>query len=125
MNKSLLKGIEGIFIPVKDPEASARWYEAVLGLQLSYIEEAAAVMKISGDSPTVVCLVRVDDHIPMRFPSNSFGVGKYVNFIPEDIDKLYEELKDKGIAVNILERDEEKKYFTFYDPDGNPLGACQ
>ena len=125
LNKSLLKGVEGIFIPVRYPEVSARWYEEVLGFRLNYIEEEAAVMNISNDSPTVVCLVKVENHTPMKFPSNNFGVGKYVNFIPEEIEKLHAELKAKGIAVNALEGDEETKYFTFYDPDGNPLGACQ
>lgn len=125
LNKSLLKGVEGIFIPVRDSKVSARWYEEVLGFQLNYIEEEAAVMKISSDSPTVVCLVKVEYHTPMKFPSNHFGVGKYINFIPEDIETLYDELKSKGIAVNSLDGDGDKKYFTFFDPDGNPLGACQ
>ncbi|MEK3975872.1 MULTISPECIES: VOC family protein [unclassified Psychrobacillus] len=125
MGTSLLNGVEGIFIPVKNPAVSAQWYETVLGFKLNYIEEEAAVMKISNNSPTVVCLVKVENYTPMKFPSNNFGVGKYVNFIPENIEKLYDELKNKGIAVKPLEGDEEKKYFTFFDPDGNPLGACQ
>ncbi|WP_431833411.1 VOC family protein [Cytobacillus oceanisediminis] len=37
MNKPLLKGVEGIFIPVKDPELSAKWYKEILGFQLDLI----------------------------------------------------------------------------------------
>ncbi|UIO43914.1 VOC family protein [Brevibacillus brevis] len=31
MAQSLLKGMEGVFIPVTDPGASAKWYEEKLG----------------------------------------------------------------------------------------------
>jgi hypothetical protein len=34
MAKPLLKGMEGVFIPVKDPELSAKWYEEILGFKL-------------------------------------------------------------------------------------------
>lgn len=60
MTNPLLMGMEGVFIPVKDPKLSANWYEEILGFKLLYIEE-------EGDS----------------------------------------------------------KFFTFYDPDDNPLGVCQ
>ncbi|MDQ1143697.1 catechol 2,3-dioxygenase-like lactoylglutathione lyase family enzyme [Bacillus sp. SORGH_AS 510] len=85
MTKPLLKGMEAVFIPVKDPKLSAKWYEEILGFTLIYIEEEAAVMRIEEGAQTVVCLVRTVDHQPMKFPENKFGVGKYYNFIPHDI----------------------------------------
>ncbi|WP_409304885.1 VOC family protein [Peribacillus sp. SCS-155] len=125
MSKPLLQGLEGIFIPVKDPKASAEWYGSVLGFSLVYIEEEAAVLKIAADSKTVVCLVRTPDHEPMNFPENSFGVGKYYNFIPNDIEETYRELKLKGVKVNPIGGEGDTRFFTFFDPDGNPLGVCQ
>jgi hypothetical protein len=38
-------------------------------------------------SQTVVCLIRTSNHQPMKFPENNFGVGKYYNFIPNDIEE--------------------------------------
>jgi len=58
MKQSLLNGVEAIFIPIKDPHLSAKWYENKLGFKLLYIEEGAAVMKIADQSATVVCLVK-------------------------------------------------------------------
>ena len=125
MTKPLLKGMEGVFIPVKDLERSAKWYEEILGFKLIYIEEEAAVMKISEQSQTVVCLVKTIKHQPMKFPENQFGVGKYYNFIPDDIEEAHRTLLTKNVKVNQISGEGTTKFFTFYDPDGNPLGVCQ
>ncbi|MFJ5565032.1 VOC family protein [Lysinibacillus xylanilyticus] len=126
MTKQLLNGMEGVFIPVKDPKISADWYAEILGFELIYIEEDAAVMKIAEHSQTVVCLVRTLNHKPMEFPNNNFGVGKYYNFIPNnDIEETYKFLTEKNVKVNPIHGESSSKFFTFYDPDNNPLGVCQ
>jgi glyoxylase I family protein len=125
MTHSLLRGMEGVFIPVKNPSLSANWYEEKLGFQLLYIEEEAAVLKISSESQTVVCLVKAVHHQPMEFPENNFGVGKYYNFIPKDIEETHRVLRNQGVQVNPIGGEGNHRYFTFFDPDGNPLGVCQ
>lgn len=125
MAKPLLKGMEGVFIPVKNPASSAQWYEEVLGFKPVYIEEEAAVMRIEEEAQTVVCLVRTANHQPMKFPENDFGVGKYYNFIPNDIEETYKHLLSKNVKVNPISGEGSTRFFTFYDPDNNPLGVCQ
>lgn len=122
---TLLKGMEGVFIPVTDPEASAKWYEEKLGFTLIYIEEEAATMRIAPEAQTVVCLVRTPNHQPMKFPANGFDVGKYYNFKPENIEETYNTLKERGVEVGPLAGEDGFNFFTFYDPDGNPLGVCR
>ena len=93
MTKPLFKGMEGVFIPVKNPAASMKWYEDILGFKRIYHEEDAAVMRIGEESQTVICLVKTKDHQAMHFPDNSFGVSKYYNFYPdrpiEDVHALF------------------------------------
>ena len=125
MSQPLLMGMEGIFIPISDPKFSAYWYEQKLGFKLIYIENEAAVMKISDISQTVVCLVRSINHQPMIFPENNFGVGKYYNFISNDIEETHRLLLERDVQVDSISGDGITKFFTFYDPDGNPLGVCQ
>lgn len=125
MTRPLLKGMEGVFIPVTDPERSAKWYEEKLGFELIYMEVEAAVMRIAQTSQTVVCLVKTPNHQPMEFPENKFGVGKYFNFIPEDVEETHRFLLEQGVKVNPIGGDGTTWFFTFYDPDGNPLGVCQ
>ena len=126
MAKSLFKGLEGIFIPVKDPVESMIWYEEILGFKRIYHEEDAAVMKIDEQAQTVVCLVKAHEHLAMSFPDNSFGVGQYYNFIPSGpIEDIYRSLKAMNVRTGALGGDGETRFFTFYDPDGNPLGVCQ
>ncbi|MFP7442954.1 VOC family protein [Bacillus infantis] len=125
MTAALFKGREGVFIPVTDPESSAKWYEEILGFQLIYIEEEAAVMRIGDKSQTVFCLVKTQNHQPKSFPENNFEVGKYYNFIPNDIEDTHKLLLEKEVKVDPIGGDESTKFFTFYDPDNNPLGVCQ
>lgn len=125
MTKPLLNGMEGVFIPVKDPSISAKWYEKILGFTLVYIENEAAVLRISEQSLTVVCLVKIEHHQPMSFPENKFGVGKYYNFLSIDIEETYQSLLNKDVKVGPLGGEGTTKFFTFYDPDENPLGVCQ
>ncbi|MCH7321494.1 VOC family protein [Solibacillus sp. MA9] len=125
MTKALLKGMEGVFIPVKDPVLSAKWYEEKLGFTVIYIEVEAAVMKIAEKSQTVVCLVKTQNHQPMKFPDNNFGVGKYYNFISHDIEETHKLLVERDIKVNPIGEEGTTRFFTFYDPDGNPLGVCK
>lgn len=125
MTIPIFKGMEGVFIPVKDPAISAKWYEEVLGFKIIYIEEEAAVMQIGEEPQTVVCLVKTLNHVPMKFPENKFGVGKYYNFIPTDIEEAHKILLTKGVKVNSIGGEGSTRFFTFYDPDGNPLGVCK
>ncbi|WP_446936876.1 VOC family protein [Lysinibacillus fusiformis] len=123
--KSLLHGVEAIFIPIKDPQLSAKWYEEKFGFKLLYIEEDAAVMKIAERSATVVCLVKTENHQPLHFPDNHFGVGKYYNFLSSSIEETYQSLVEQQVNVNPMGGEGQTRFFTFYDLDGNPLGVCQ
>ncbi|MFU8647011.1 VOC family protein [Lysinibacillus sp. RSDA_15] len=123
--RSLLNGVEAIFIPIKDPQLSVKWYEEKLGFKLLNIEEDAAVMKIGEQSVTVVCLVKTENHQPLHFPDNHFGVGKYFNFLSSTIEDTYQSLVEQQVEVNPIGGEGQIKFFTFYDLDGNPLGVCQ
>jgi len=61
----------------------------------------------------------------MEFPKNNFGVEKYYNYIPQNIEETYKFLLKQNVKVNPIDGEGNTKYFTFYDPDGNPLGVCQ
>jgi hypothetical protein len=61
----------------------------------------------------------------MKFPENHFGVGKYYNFISNDIEETHRLLLERDVQVDSISGDGITKFFTFYDPDGNPLGVCQ
>ena len=61
----------------------------------------------------------------MKFPSNNFGVGKYYNFIPQNIEETHKFLLEHNVKLGPIDEEGNTKFFTFYDPDGNPLGVCQ
>jgi len=124
VSKPVLSGVEGLFIPVSDPKVSCEWYQAKLGCQPLFQEENAAVLRLGNESGTVLCLVKVQTTLPIDFPENEFGVGKFVNFAVDDIEAAYETLLERGLSVGVIGREGNSRFFTFSDPDGNPLGIC-
>ncbi|MGI8314325.1 VOC family protein [Halobacillus mangrovi] len=82
-------------------------------------------MKLAVESQTVISLVRTPSHKPMVFPENGFCVGKYYNFIPTDLDLPYKKLIEESVKGDPIGGEGNTRYFTFYDPDGNPLGCCE
>lgn len=60
-------------------------------------------MRIEEQSQTVVCLVKTQNHQPMKFPKNNFEVGKYYNFIPNDIEKTHKFFLEKEEKVNPMD----------------------
>lgn len=124
MSQSLLRGVEGLFIPVSDPQASAHWYASKLGCEPLFDEAEAAVLRLGNGSGTVVCLVKTSMALPVDFPENGFGVGKFVNFAVDDLDAVHALLVDRGVEVGPIGAEGSTRFFTFRDPDGTPLGVC-
>ncbi|AYC28502.1 VOC family protein [Paenisporosarcina cavernae] len=122
---SKLKGVEGIFIPVTNTQLAADWYESILGCQKVYVKKEGAVVRLSEHSHPVLCLVETPGHTGITFPDNNYGVEKYVNFLTDDFDGLHAYLLDQHVQVNAISGEGKTRYFTFLDPDGNPLGVCQ
>jgi catechol-2,3-dioxygenase len=123
MGNRLIEGVDGVFIPVQDLEKSVKWYQEVLELELLYREEEAAVLKVSDQSP-VICLVRVTNHQPVKFPENNWDVSLFYNFKTYDIERTYKLLKERGVDISGIAEEEKLDYFGFRDPDGNKLGVC-
>lgn len=124
VSNTLLRGVEGLFIPVSDPQASAQWYASNLGCEPLFDEEEAAVVRLGNGSRTVLCLVKTQMPLPVEFPQNCFGVGKFVNFEVDDLDRVHALLVDRGVEVGAIGAEGSSRFFTFRDPDGTPLGVC-
>jgi len=87
-------------------------------------EDEAVILRLSGTSGPVLGLVRTKDALPVAFPANNFGVGKFVNFHVEDIDLVHRELVSRDVPVGDIGKEGTARFFTFFDPDGNRLGVC-
>ena len=62
----------------------------------------------------------------MKFHENNFGVGKYYNFIPKDINETYRLLIERGVKVYEKTPKKYQKFSfacltSYRKTDGNPI----
>jgi len=125
MGKSPFYGV-GIFVPVSDLERSTKWYEEMLGFEVTHRDEPNAMVMMMNDYKIVFCLVLSFDIEQRPFPRNDYLVEQYFNFHTEDVDGAYHSLKDKGAEIGPIETfDGGIRGFSLYDPDANKYGVVQ
>jgi lactoylglutathione lyase len=123
MGKSAFFGV-GIFVPVSDLERSTKWYEEMLGFEITHRDEPNATVMMMNDYKIIFCLVLAFDLEYRRFPRNNYQVEQYFNFHTEDVDGAYRTLKEKGANIEEIESfDGGMRGFPLYDPDGNKYGV--
>jgi predicted enzyme related to lactoylglutathione lyase len=100
---------------VSNLAVSKKWYEEILEFRVSasWPPDKPDYIHFDSDKGAIFAIAE-DDHFPSK--------GRF-NFYIEDVDTLWNKLKDK---VEILESLYDTAYgtrkFTILDPDGNELG---
>lgn len=108
-----------IYIPVKEVEVAAKWYEEKIGAVVSYIDSDKAIINFANLS---FFLVKAKDASANFVDSN--GTERFsVTFEVDGLDALYNlhnDFKNKDIQVGDIEdRGHAGKNFVFTDIDGN------
>lgn len=123
MSNSLLTGIPGVLVPVRDLQKSADWYENVLGLEVFKKSDETVEFKVSDGDPVLI-LVESNFESSVRFPNNPFTDGSFFIFKTSDADSLHKMLVDHNVKVSeIFLFEDVQKYFFFEDLDGNKLSV--
>jgi len=128
MTGALELGAAGIFqelhaavVPVRDLEASGRWYRDVLGLvPRKEVPGLLVVFGTGGD--TNLCL-----YVPIegeRTPGDP-GVGSFPNWRARDVEAVHTWLLARGVRCTPVQAGGGMKWFTFHDPDGNRFDVCE
>ncbi len=106
------------FIPVSDPQASARWYERALGLRTKDANAWAAQLEGAVEGATAVTLMGPQSGIRTE-PGLPFAT---CNFLVDDLAGTQSRLVDEGHAPSAVDgADDVCLFFTVNDPDGNLL----
>ncbi|MEM6359156.1 MAG: VOC family protein [Bacteroidota bacterium] len=108
--------------PVENPLASAQYYEDKLGFQITFQWENPPTYIVTklGDNVSIHFVNQEDD----RKPSKTHVA---MTIFTHDIDKVYEQLKKKGVEIinPIDNRDYHMRDFDIRDPDGYILSFGQ
>jgi predicted enzyme related to lactoylglutathione lyase len=115
-----VQGIGGFFFRAKDPEKLAEWYEANLG-----------VTRVPKDYDGIPWQSQGGTTIVAPFPEETSYFGDrrlqwMINFRVRDLLKMAEQLRAKGIAVEVdPEVYPNGRFAKLTDPEGNPIQLWQ
>ncbi|MCQ6563285.1 VOC family protein [Paenibacillus mendelii] len=116
-----LKCICSVYVPVRDPAKSARWWQRNFGLEFAvpFSEESdQAIMKLSEGQ--WLHLVQTEGQIDNQFPNKAGYEMFRLTFEVREIEVLHDHLLGNGVQIEELEdRGSCGINFVFYDPDGN------
>ena len=106
-------GIGGVFFKAADPAVLAEWYQTHLGIDDLHksVWRQEAGMTVFG---------------PFSQSTDYFGRAEQqwmINFRVDDLDGLIEDLKSRGIAVEIRDEwnSEVGRFARIHDPEDNPI----
>ncbi len=115
----MIKTVWGITFHVSNLEKAAKFYEETLGLEKKY--EYSSYVGFECGGVEIGLIPKIPEGQKVSTASRS------VEFLVDDVEKVYTELKNKGVKF-IKELHEEPwggKQATFTDPDGNILEIAQ
>ncbi|MBO3808384.1 MAG: VOC family protein [Candidatus Brockarchaeota archaeon] len=115
----MIKTVWCVTFYVSDLRRAVKFYEEILGLEKKYEYSSYAGFECGGVEVGLIPKLEECKHVASKSPS--------VEFLVENVERFYEELKGKGVKF-IRELHEEPwggKQATFTDPDGNILEIVQ
>ncbi len=101
--------------PVTDLERSLKWYTEVLGFEVAskFPKDKPVYYHFKNNGGAIFAIGVAEKVIPYE---------RY-NFMPEDVDKLWEKLKDKVTVIEpLFDTPWGTRKFTIADTDGNEIG---
>jgi catechol 2,3-dioxygenase-like lactoylglutathione lyase family enzyme len=118
MAAGIFPRLDTVTILVKDLETAKQWYEEKLELNVAFMGGEQMVVFDTG-GPTSLTLWK------MNGEDASGNAGSFPIFYTDDACSHRDKLMERGVHCDELQQDTSSCFFSFYDPDGNRLEACQ
>ncbi|MGZ3691305.1 MAG: VOC family protein [Pseudobdellovibrio sp.] len=116
----MLKKFSHPMIYVNDLGRAVTWYKNILGFKENFVApNVYASLRHEGMN------FQLDLH-PTEANSKDVGFGSIQYFVPDNFDKMIEELKSKNVKVGTPKREgDSPRFVTFWDSEGNALGLIE
>lgn len=100
--------------------ATKSFYTEVLGFGVTFENEFYLLMHTPGHTSELSFLLPDHPSQQSLFQPAFGGQGVYLTIEVDDVDKLYEEIRNKGIDIKVEIRDEPwgDRHFAIQDPNG-------
>jgi catechol-2,3-dioxygenase len=113
--------VSHVVLNVKDPEASAKWYSEVLGMEaMNYSPGIGMAFMSFGTLDHDIALIKVPEGVETGSPGLSH-TALCIDGGEEELKEMYQKIKTTGAKIDFLADHGLTKSFYFFDPDGNRL----
>ena len=113
--------VSHVVLNVKDPEASAKWYSEVLGMEtMNYSPGIGMAFMSFGTIDHDIALIKAPAGVETGSPGLSH-TALVIDGGEEDLKEIYQRIKASGAKIDFLADHGLTKSFYFFDPDGNRL----
>ena len=113
--------VSHVVLNVKDPEASAKWYSEVLGMEaMNYSPGIGMAFMSFGTLDHDIALIKAPDGVETGSPGLSH-TALCIDGGEEELKEIYQIIKNSGAEIDFLADHGLTKSFYFFDPDGNRL----
>ncbi len=113
--------VSHVVLNVKDPEASAKWYSDVLGMEtMNYSPGIGMAFMSFGTLDHDIALIKAPEGVETGSPGLSH-TALSIEGGEEELKEIYQRIKASGAKIDFLADHGLTKSFYFFDPDGNRL----
>jgi catechol 2,3-dioxygenase-like lactoylglutathione lyase family enzyme len=117
---SLFSRIDTVIVRVRDVTRAVQWYTRTLGLPPVYSDPAEGLTVLGMEGTSLTLWQMRPDEGEAEPSGHSFPI-----FAVTDAVAAHRHLVEHGATVEALQEGPGVRFFTFRDPDGNRLEACQ
>ena len=113
--------VSHVVLNVKDPEASAKWYSEVLGMEaMNYSPGIGMAFMSFGTLDHDIALIKAPEGVETGSPGLSH-TALCIDGGEEELKEIYGKIKASGAKIDFVADHGLTKSFYFFDPDGNRL----
>lgn len=118
----LFDRLDTIILRVRHLDAALDWYRRVLGLAVVFEdpEDELAVLGLGHGTSITLYTLSAEEQ-----PAPPTAAGPFPIFATQNAGAAYSILLERGARVDPIQEGGGVRFFSFYDPDGNRLEACE
>ncbi|MEU1883245.1 VOC family protein [Streptosporangium sp. NPDC020072] len=113
--------MRSVVLDCPDPKILADFYGAVLGWEVSSVEDDWVVLT---DGRSRLCFQLAEDYRPPRWPGAEIPQQFHLDFTVDDMDEGEAAVLAAGATKHAYQPSEDDSFRVFLDPVGHPFCLC-
>lgn len=121
-NAGIFTRLDTVIVRVSNWETAFAWYQRTLGFVAGYVDrqEGLVILNVGGTTSLTLWQLKSGERLAAAGTASSFPI-----FGTDDAQETHRLLDSRGASVDPVQEGGGVRFFTFRDPDGNRLEACE